>query len=169
MHVFSSFLSCFIYVCEVFCVLPKSYIRQLRYSCRLRAVPPFRGFRFPGMRKERRAADNTSRNEIRVAHTTQNCHWSKSSLGNGRVSRVEGHRSRVEGHRSRVEGHRSRVEGHRSRVEGHRSRVEGYRSRVIGRGSKVEVEGQKSRSRVKSRGRGSKVEGRSSRVENGKY
>ena len=27
------FLSCFIYVCEVFCVLPKSYIRQLRYSC----------------------------------------------------------------------------------------------------------------------------------------
>ena len=71
-----------------------------------------------------------------------------SSLGNGRVSRVEGHRSRVEGHRSRVEGHRSRV---------------------IGRGSKVEVEGQKSRSRFKSRGRGSKVEGRNSRVENGKY
>jgi hypothetical protein len=45
---------------------------------RLRAVPPFRGFRFPGMRKERRDADNTSRNEIRVAHTTQNSHWSKS-------------------------------------------------------------------------------------------
>ena len=36
--------------------------------------------------------------------------------------------------------------------------VEGHRSRVIGQGSKVEVEGQKSRSRVKSRGRGSKVE-----------
>ena len=49
-------------------------------------------------------------------------HW---SLGNGRVSRVEGHRSRVERHRSRVESR--------------------------GRGSKVEVEGQKSRSRVKSR------------------
>ena len=48
------------------------------------------------------------------------------SLGNGRVSRVEGHRSRVEGHRSRVESR--------------------------GRGSEVEVEGQKSRSRVKSRG-----------------
>ena len=63
----------------------------------------------------------------------------KSSLGNGRVSRVEGHRSRVEGHKSRVEGHRSRVESR-------------------GQGSKVEVEGQKSRSRVKSRGRGSKVE-----------
>ena len=47
---------------------------------RLRAVPPFRGFRFPGMRKERKGgtADNTSRNEIRVAHTTQNSHWSKS-------------------------------------------------------------------------------------------
>ena len=44
-------------------------------------------------------------------------HKRNSSLGNGRVSRVEGHRSRV-----------------------------------IGRGSKVEVEGQKSRSRVKSRG-----------------
>ena len=72
------------------------------------------------------------------------------SLGNGRVSRVEGHRSRVEGHRSRVEGHRSRFESR-------------------GRGSKVEVEVQKSRPRVKSRGRGSKVEGRNSRVENGKY
>jgi hypothetical protein len=48
------------------------------------------------------------------------------SLGNGRGSRVEGHRSRVEGYRSRVEGHRSRFE--------------------------VEVEGQKSRSRVRSRG-----------------
>ena len=59
------------------------------------------------------------------------------SLGNGRVSRVEGHRSRVEGHKSRVEGHRSRIESR-------------------GRGSKVKVEGQKSRSRVKSRG--SKVE-----------
>jgi hypothetical protein len=32
------------------------------------------------------------------------------------------------------------------------SRVIGRGSRVIGRGSKVEVEGQKSRSRVKSRG-----------------
>ena len=74
------------------------------------------------------------------------------SLGNGRVSRVEGHRSRVEGHKSRVEGHRSRVESR-------------------GRGSKVEVEGQKSRSRVKSRGRGSKVEveGQKSRVESRKY
>ena len=48
------------------------------------------------------------------------------SLGDGRVSRVEGHRSRVEGHKSRVEGHRSRFESR-------------------GRGSKVEVEGQKSR------------------------
>ena len=39
-------------------------------------------------------------------------------------------------------------------------------SRVEGRGSEVEVEGQKSRSRVKSRGRGSKVEveGQKSRV-----
>ena len=36
--------------------------------------------------------------------------------------------------------------------------VECRGSRVIGRGSEVEVEGQKSRSRVKSRGRGSKVE-----------
>jgi hypothetical protein len=40
-------------------------------------------------------------------------------------------------------------------VEGRGSRVIGRGSRVIGRGSKVEVEGQKSRSRVKSRGRGS--------------
>ena len=56
-----------------------------------------------------------------------------------------------------VECRVSRVEGHRSRVEGYSSRVEGYRSRVIGRVSKVEVEGQKSRSRVKSRGRGSKM------------
>jgi hypothetical protein len=41
------------------------------------------------------------------------------SLGNGRVSRVEGHRSRVEGHRSRVEsrGRGSKVEGRNSRVE----------------------------------------------------
>jgi hypothetical protein len=52
--------------------------------------------------------------------------WFPGSLGNGRVSRVEGHTSRVEGHRSRFESR--------------------------GRGSKVEVEGQKSRSRVKSRG-----------------
>ena len=43
-------------------------------------------------------------------------------------------------------------------VECRGSRVIGRGSRVIGRGSKVEVEGQKSRSRVKSRGRGSKVE-----------
>jgi hypothetical protein len=52
-------------------------------------------------------------------------------------------------------------------VECRGSYVEGHRSRVIGRGSKVEVEGQKSRSRVKSRGRGSKVEveGQKSRVE----
>jgi hypothetical protein len=57
--------------------------------------------------------------------------------------------------------------GRVSRVEGHRSRVEGHKSRVIGRGSKVEVEVQKSRSRVKSRGPGSKVEveGQKSRVE----
>jgi hypothetical protein len=39
------------------------------------------------------------------------------SLGNGRVSRVEGHRSRVEGYRSRVEGHRSRFESRGSKVE----------------------------------------------------
>ena len=56
--------------------------------------------------------------------------------------------------------------GRVSRVEGHRSRVISRGSRVIGRGSKVEVEGQKSRSRVKSRGRGSKVEGRKSKILN---
>jgi hypothetical protein len=71
-----------------------------------------------------------------------------TSLGNGRVSRVEGHRSRVEGHKSRVIGRGSKVE-----VEGQKSRS---RVKNRGRGSKVEVEGQKSRSRVKSRG--SKVE-----------
>ena len=43
-------------------------------------------------------------------------------------------------------------------VECRGSRVISRGSRVIGRGSNVEVEGQKSRSRVKSRGRGSKVE-----------
>ena len=84
---------------------------------------------------------------LRFSHRSDTSVW---SLGNGRVSRVEGHTSRVEGHRSRVEGHRSRFESR-------------------GRGSKVELEGQKSRSRVKSRGRGSKVEGRNSRVENEKY
>jgi hypothetical protein len=45
----------------------------------------------------------------------------KSSLGNGRVSRVEGRRSRVEGHKSRVIGRGSKVE-----VEGQKSRVEKY-------------------------------------------
>ena len=40
------------------------------------------------------------------------------SLGNGRVSRVEGHRSRVEGHRSRVESRGSKVE-----VEGRKSKI----------------------------------------------
>jgi hypothetical protein len=54
------------------------------------------------------------------------------SLGNGRVSRVEGHSARVEGHRSSI----------KSRSPG----------------SKVEVDGQKSRSRVKSRA--SKFNGR---------
>ena len=53
-----------------------------------------------------------------------------TSLGNGRVSRVEGHRSRVIGRGSKVE-----VEDQKSR-----SRV---KSR--GRGANVEVEGQKSR------------------------
>jgi hypothetical protein len=53
---------------------------------------------------------------------TRNNDINNMSLGNGRVSRVEGHRSRVEGHKSMVEGHRSRVESR-------------------GRGSKVEVEG----------------------------
>ena len=59
------------------------------------------------------------------------------------------------------------VECRGSRVIRRGSRVIGRGSRVIGRGSKVEVEGQKSRSRVKSRGRGSKVEveGQKSRVE----
>jgi hypothetical protein len=47
-------------------------------------------------------------------------------------------------------------------VECRGSRVIGRGSRVISRGSKVEVEGQKSRSRVKRRGRGSKVEGQKS-------
>jgi hypothetical protein len=61
------------------------------------------------------------------------------------------------------------VECRGSRVIRRGSRVIGRGSRVIGRGSIVEVEGQKSRSRVKSRGRGSKVEGRNSRVENEKY
>ena len=63
------------------------------------------------------------------------------------------------------------VECRGSRVIRRGSRVIGRGSRVIGRGSKVEVEGQKSRSRVKSRGRGSKVEveGQKSRVENEKY
>jgi hypothetical protein len=37
-------------------------------------------------------------------------------------------------------------------VECRGSYVEGHKSRVIGRGSKVEVEGQKSRSRVKIQG-----------------
>ena len=67
--------------------------------------------------------------------------------------------------------------GRGSRVIRRGSSVIGRGSRGIGRGSKVEVEGQKSRSRVKSRGRGSKVEvergskveGRNSRVENEKY
>ena len=54
------------------------------------------------------------------------------------------------------------VECRGSRVIRRGSRVICRGSRVIGRGSKVEVEGQKSRSRVKSRGRGSKVEGRNS-------
>ena len=58
-------------------------------------------------------------------------------------------------------------------VECRGSRVIGRGSRVIGRGSKVEVEGQKSRSRVKSRGRGSKVEVEGqksrSRVKNTKF
>jgi hypothetical protein len=49
---------------------------ELMIRHRLRAVPPFRGFRFPG--RKGGTADNTSRNEIRVAHTTQNSHWSKS-------------------------------------------------------------------------------------------
>ena len=75
------------------------------------------------------------------------------SLGNGRVSRVEGHRSRVISRGSRVIGRGSKVE-----VEGQKSRS---RVKSRGRGSKVEVEGQKSRSRVKSRG--SKVEGQKSR------
>ena len=58
------------------------------------------------------------------------------------------------------------VECRGSRVIGRGSRVISRGSRVIGRGSKVEVEGQKSRSRVKSRGRGSKVEGRKSKILN---
>ena len=41
-------------------------------ECRLRAVPRGKGLRKVG------TADNTGRNEIRVAHTTQNSHWSKS-------------------------------------------------------------------------------------------
>ena len=79
-----------------------------------------------------------------------------SSLGNGRVSRVEGHRSRVEGHRSRVIGRGSKVE-----VEGRKSRS---RVESRGRGLKVEVEGQKSR--VKSRGSKVEVEGRKSKILN---
>ena len=51
------------------------------------------------------------------------------------------------------------VECRGSRVIGRGSRVISRGSRVIGRGSEVEVEGPKSRSRVKGRGRGSKVEG----------
>ena len=44
----------------------------LSISCRLRAVPKEKELMKGG------AADNTGRNEIRVAHTTQNIHWSKS-------------------------------------------------------------------------------------------
>jgi hypothetical protein len=40
-----------------------------------------------------------------------------SSLGNGRVSRVEGHRSRVIGRGSKVEGRKSRVKSRGSKVE----------------------------------------------------
>jgi hypothetical protein len=55
-------------------------------------------------------------------------------------------------------------------VEGHRSRVISRGPRVIGRGSKFEVEGQKSRSRVKVEVEGqksrSRVKSRGSKVEN---
>jgi hypothetical protein len=51
-------------------------------------------------------------------------------------------------------------------VECRGSRVIGRGSGVIGRGSKVEVEGQKSRSRVKSRGSKVEVEGRKSKILN---
>jgi hypothetical protein len=38
---------------------------------RLRAVPPFRGFRFPGMRKERRDCMQTTHQEMKTALPTQ--------------------------------------------------------------------------------------------------
>jgi hypothetical protein len=55
-------------------VSAKKYDHELiihSLSLRLRAVPPYRGLRFPGMRKKGGTADNISRNEIRVAHTTK--------------------------------------------------------------------------------------------------
>ena len=45
----------------------------LSISCRLRAVPKGKELMKGG------AADNTGRNEIRVAHTTLNIHWSMCS------------------------------------------------------------------------------------------
>ena len=37
------------------------------------------GLDFRACERKGGTADNTSRNEIRVAHTTQNSHWSKST------------------------------------------------------------------------------------------
>ena len=37
------------------------------------------GLYFRARERKGGTADNTSRNEIRVAHTTQNSHWSKST------------------------------------------------------------------------------------------
>jgi hypothetical protein len=61
----------------------KQRVGQLLISLVLRVflmVPLSAGLDFRACERKGVTADNTSRNEIRVAHTTQlqNCHWSKS-------------------------------------------------------------------------------------------